>query len=381
MRVDFTPVYLAFGIGLASYFILRLRRVKPPVKFRDVIYDKNGDEVRLVVENVTDKPVYVKPALRVVRLTPVHEWREKTSNGTGIPMMAASAGSVIKGYELLGEYAEPVLVEPNSTTTVTYPLMRDFGLRAYDNIKVDSVFGSTPEDLSGNTTTTVRMNLSELLNGEQEQDTRGLLHEDQAQLQELVETLEELIHEAALEYPQEGSFSEIVRVESKDGQSPPDPECRRNEFPIESMCFCCGKQRWLNWVVDGDHVCDECKEYLIPPQSESDESVDPVFGDVEDDYEEYPQVEVICHEPVELKPRHEKILEVLNAENTVSVKEMAKRLNLKEKNISTDLRYLMNHGLVDRVKIGRVYKYFSLKDGEQVILQQGGESVDTLHWT
>ncbi|MBD3262279.1 MAG: hypothetical protein GF334_11555 [Candidatus Altiarchaeales archaeon] len=34
----------------------------------------------------------------------------------------------------------------------------------------------------------------------------------------------------------------------------------RNRFPIKSLCFYCGKTRWLNWLKSGKAVCDECKK-------------------------------------------------------------------------------------------------------------------------
>lgn len=36
------------------------------------------------------------------------------------------------------------------------------------------------------------------------------------------------------------------------------PVVERVGFPVQSICICCGKIRWLNWTVDGRHVCDEC---------------------------------------------------------------------------------------------------------------------------
>ncbi|MFH1834756.1 MAG: hypothetical protein ABH851_01055 [Methanobacteriota archaeon] len=30
------------------------------------------------------------------------------------------------------------------------------------------------------------------------------------------------------------------------------------EYPINSLCFSCGKNKWLNWVLDGNQVCDDC---------------------------------------------------------------------------------------------------------------------------
>ncbi|MFH1787840.1 MAG: hypothetical protein ABH834_00475 [Candidatus Altiarchaeota archaeon] len=36
------------------------------------------------------------------------------------------------------------------------------------------------------------------------------------------------------------------------------PVVERAQYPLEALCVSCGKSRWLNWVVDGVHVCDKC---------------------------------------------------------------------------------------------------------------------------
>jgi hypothetical protein len=33
MKLDFTPVFLAFGIGLATYLVLRLKKVNSDVQY------------------------------------------------------------------------------------------------------------------------------------------------------------------------------------------------------------------------------------------------------------------------------------------------------------------------------------------------------------
>jgi hypothetical protein len=32
----------------------------------------------------------------------------------------------------------------------------------------------------------------------------------------------------------------------------------KTAYPINSLCVSCGKVKWLNWVVDGKHLCDNC---------------------------------------------------------------------------------------------------------------------------
>ncbi|MFC2163178.1 hypothetical protein ACFLRF_05805 [Candidatus Altiarchaeota archaeon] len=399
MKLDFTPIYIALGIGAASYFYLRLKKVKSPIKFNDVVYDQKKDEMKLVVENTSGKPVYVKPSLRLVKLTPVSEWREKTTTNGEIPMMSASAGSVIKGYELIGEYAEAVYVAPNTTCEVAYPVRRDFGLKAFDNIKIDSSFGTLPSELQGNTTATVRMNLREFLPDEGRGQDKTYLNEEDDKLQDMIDTLEELIHEASSEFDKEGVVDQVVKVtpigdigkipfkrpepskdlidEEKDvisvgsdiilpveaQDSSGSPQVLQNEYPIESICFCCGKKQWLNWIVGGDHVCSECRDYLVPGFEEQGSPEDSVVTGFIDDSGTVPTVdEVVVSDDLSLKPRHENILGILAAENTLSAKDMARKLERKSKNVTSDLRHLMNSGLVERVKIGRQYKYFAVDD-------------------
>ena len=32
----------------------------------------------------------------------------------------------------------------------------------------------------------------------------------------------------------------------------------RNTRPIKSICVSCGVEKWLNWIVSGSYVCDDC---------------------------------------------------------------------------------------------------------------------------
>jgi len=33
---------------------------------------------------------------------------------------------------------------------------------------------------------------------------------------------------------------------------------RRNTRPIKSICVSCGTEKWLNWIVVSEYVCDDC---------------------------------------------------------------------------------------------------------------------------
>jgi len=40
------------------------------------------------------------------------------------------------------------------------------------------------------------------------------------------------------------------------------PSVEKDRSPVKAICISCGKERWLYWVVDGKHVCDECRRFM-----------------------------------------------------------------------------------------------------------------------
>lgn len=389
MKLDFTPVYAAFGIGLATYLVLRLKKVSPDVKFKDIRYDKRKNEVELVVENVSDNRVFVKPALRLVRLTPASEWREKTSN-SGLPFMTAAAGSVIKGYELLGEYAEAVEVEPKASTVIRYPVMGGQEIRAYDNIKVDSPVGRHPRNLDGSVTGTVQVSFRDHFSDDWGQEILDLLKEC---------NVPEETAQGAGEGPVDGGVYDdslksggadtVLAAEQRkvpDGgvlggapETVSESAVRRSDFPIQAICYCCGKERWLSWVVDDNHVCEECRDFLGASKALDRDRPSEASHHMESQEQEY-ELEVVETPKVDLKPRHRDILSALSQENTMSAKEVAKKVERGEKTVAADLRYLLKNNLVDRVKIGNKFKYFALGDEQQFIIRSE-EETENPEWT
>jgi len=369
MKFDLTPFYMACGIGLTTYLILRFRRIAPDVKFREVRYDKHKNEIQLIVENVSAEPVYVKPAVRVVRLTPADEWKQKTNSDSPVPMMQASAGSVIKGYDLVGEYAIPVRVEPKATRVITYPVRWDLGLKAYDNIKVDSKTGAKPETLDGTLSGTLRINISDALSDEHGGEPFGSLVPRTAS--NALSNPAPLL-DGGLESQKVSASPIDGGVLSAPAEEPKLTSCK-SDFPVKSMCYCCGKDKWLSWVVGGNHVCQECKDFLGKDSKLSDGGLSSEF---EEDFEPGQEVgvEMIDNPPADLKPRHRKILDILYNENTVSIKELAGILGRGQKSVAEDMRFLLRNNLVDRVKIGGKYKYFSLRDSQQFILVDSNET-------
>jgi predicted transcriptional regulator len=368
MKLDFTPVFAAFGIGLATYVVLRLKKVTPDVKFKDVRYNTLKNEVQLVVENVSDKGVFVKPAIRLVKLTSPDEWKARQFSDSPIPMMVGSAGSVIKGYELIGEYAEPVAIEPKTTVIISYPVMRDFGLNSYDNIKVDSPVGHDPVNLVGSVSNTIRMNIIGHLTEESSEELLGLLN-DRLRSENPVSPAFDggILKESVIE-PLPGLV--VPGVPSV----PESLDAKKSGFPVEAMCYCCGKERWLSWVVGGNHVCQECKDFLGGGVKLAVTSVDSC--ELDEELESGLGLELVESQHVDLKPRHRKILDVLLGENTLSIKELSNKLERDQKSVATDLRFLLKNNLVDRVKIKGKYKYFSLRDGGQVVLLNSDGQVE-----
>jgi hypothetical protein len=368
MKLDFTPVVLAFGIGLATFALLRLKRVVPDVKFKNVRYNQLKNEINLIVENTSDKTVYVKPALRLIRLTPADEWRaKKYGTNSPVPMMSAAAGSVIKGYELLGEYAEPVPVAARQTTMISYPVMRDFGIKAYDNVKVDSPVGGDPALLEGSVSRTLRMSIAGLdLSEEFGNEILSFLNE-------------QLKADGRLPSEEGGIKPTLLAPNPADGGVPEAPAAsalseRRSEFPLQAMCYCCGKEKWLSWVVGGNHVCQDCRDFLGTGQAVGGMAggrITEVMEVEEADLEGAPGLEFVDSPQIDLKPRHRRILDMLLSESTLSAKEISGRLGRDRKAVATDLRYLLRNNLIDRVKIRGSYKYFSLRDGDQVVITEG----------
>jgi predicted transcriptional regulator len=371
MKFDLSAVFVAAGLGLATYTLLRFRRASSGIRFKDIRFDKGRNEIQLVVENTSSKRVFVRPSLRLVKITPAEEWKARTESvNSSVPMMTASAGSVIKGYDLIGEYADSVGIAPKDSAVITYPLMREFGLKAYDSIKVDSPVGEDPRRMGECVSRTLRMNMSDLLSDEYGEELLKLFND----------RLVPESPQARDGFVEQGE--ESVAAAQFDGalpQSPPPMSFSKSDFPVQSMCYCCGSEKWLGWVVGGNHVCDGCRDMLLTQSQPLKKR--PLGAEFDDDCEPGAGVELVESAHIDLKPRHRRILDVLVAESTLSAKELSSKLERDQKSVATDLRYLLKNNLVDRVKIRGEFKYFSVK-GEQVILYDSdGEAVEQLNWT
>lgn len=319
-----------FGaLVLSSVFMLFVwgfrRWRKPQIEFLDLVYDKTARQLELFVVNEGEKPVYVNPSLRLVHFLDPEEWREKKSNGgySSENMVAGKCyqvDSVIKGYTLVGECPESVRIDGRGIRKIIYPLSEDVNLRVYDNIRVDSQYG-----FDG-------------VSDERLVNTMRVVLKDDVDTSVFGNILPEIVKPVynpnfCLTSSSQENRSVVVET----------------VLPIQAMCVCCGKDKWLEWIVDGNHVCAGCKDFLggktngalVLPEPSLKESTLKTdrYGDV-------------C-----LKPRQREILNLLEHENNLNVKKISKLLSIKESTVASDLKSLMEKDLVGRIEIGKRYLY------------------------
>ena len=327
--------------SLAAFWILRRLR-KPQVGFLDVVYDKTRNQLELFVVNDGESPVYVNPSVRLVHFLNPDEWREKNSNGNGngngsgdgmVAGKCYQVDSVIKGYTLVGECPQSVRVDGKSVRKIIYPLSGDVTLRVYDNIHVDSLYGRSSLT-DGRLTNTMRVVLKDDVDGGFPEIGRqdGLM--------------------PVLDAPEDSAQEEIAQSAPTADLNilPPvgDKVAVESCLPVQSTCVSCGRGAWMHWIVDGNVVCTDCKNVLKGNGS-------PLFGagelpaDIPQETDKYAELN--------LKPRQFEILQLLENENNLSVKKIAKLLSLTESTVASDLKFLMQQDVVGRIEIGKRYLY------------------------
>ena len=328
---------MVFGFVFSVLFLLSLfmllyhafiRWSKPKIGFMGLFYDKESKLLELFVVNDGEKPVHVSPSLRLVHFLNPEEWREKNSNGKAdmehmMEGKCYQVDSVIKGYTLLGDCDAPVAVDGRSIRKITYPLGDELDLNVYDNIRVDSKYG-----------------FNTVLN-ERLFNTMRVVFKDH-------------VDAAVLECPAPETLKEpynpkVCLITPSGGIREPKVE---NCFPVQALCVCCGKSKFLEWVVDGNYVCNECKDFLkgekndvsMLPEEEAELSI----GDST----------VEKHSTkVDLNPRQGGILQLFEHENNLTVKKISSMLSVNQSTVSSDLKSLMDNELLGRVKAGRKYLY------------------------
>lgn len=356
---------LTLGLLVLAYMVFllfRLLRVhRPSVEFRDLVYNKAAQQLELHVVNSGGRPVYVNPSLRLMHFLDPEEWRGKKSNGgSGVEMLDGrcyGVDSVIKGYTLIGESQGAVVVDGNSLKKIVYPLRHGMNLSLCDNIRVDSHCGFN--DASGDLVVdTLRVSVKDGHDG-----LDGLILEpvssDRLESNRLFETVSP---EGAdtVNYLSGGVSSGVEApsynpnfcvVSPFEGGKPKNTV--ENVFPLQAVCVCCGKEKWLEWVVDGNYVCAGCKDFFQDGSGSQDVLSAENRGVVEIEKSLLQD----SNDDSSLKPRHREILDLLEHENNLTVRKISRLLSVNESTVSSDLKHLMEKDRVGRVQVGRRYLY------------------------
>lgn len=349
-------VGFVLGLLVLSSLIVLLFRWRrwgrPLVEFRDLVYNKAGRQLELYVANSGNRAVYVNPSLRLMHFLDPEEWRGRKSNGGSDVNMVDGrfygVDSVIKGYTLVGESPGAVMVGGNSVEKIVYPLDDDIQLSVCDNVRVDSHCGF--HDASGELfIDTLRVSVKDGQDG-LILDSVSSCGGDSNRLFKTISTEDA------------SPCNYISGVTPSDGPEYNPDFCvlsgfsmghagRKVEgvFPLQAVCVCCGREKWLEWVVDGNYVCAGCKAFL-----------EGGFGRDTTDSVAVVGVEKPASSRLDvgsLKPRQRDILNLVEHENNLTVKKISRLLSVNESTVAADLKFLMKGDLVGRVQVGRRYLY------------------------
>jgi len=341
--------FAAAAIAFYLHYLYFRKQNTPRLSFHELTYDKTSGRLELNVHNTDDKVYYIKPSLRLARLTPADEWKEQTTNGNGFEMMNGKAGngySVIKGYDLLGYHESPVPVAPGESKKLVYFLTRDMDIKAFDNIKVDVAYGFDEKVVERR----MECNMIVKVDAAESYDLPldALDKPAQPAIEESpilgeIEVAPEMpldggIEKVQAEIPLDSGLPEAELMVPLDGaleEEPiPEKQLRESGFPIEATCFCCGKKQWLRWVFDSQHVCDECKEFLMEKYSITATSKEEFTAD---------QLEII---------------HLLRREGGLALSAIISRLSKNKSTITRSLKHLQEASQVRRERDGRSYIYY-----------------------
>jgi len=321
-------IYLGLSIGVAGLLALKYSKTDPIVKFSEAQLHEDSEKITVETENDSDKPVYLKSQIRKIVFSTPEEWRDEV---TGIEYMAASRNSVVKNYELVGEQEEPVKLNPGEKKRLSYDLDRSRFFDEFDNLRVDCVCGFEKDDMKGTA-----------------YETLPVAH--------VRDTVKESEKKEGARY----SFAILLR---------------ETTMPVQATCAGCGEYKWLNWVAKDMHVCDDCRKDIEEQHMPGEECC----GEEEDD----PGLYFVDRQKfqVKLKERQKQILNLLQVEDKLTAKQVSKKLNLCLSTTRGDLKHLYENSLLNRVRIGKTYQYFSLRDQERIILYEGELDEEHAAWT
>lgn len=319
MTINLIHLLMAIGIGYAIYAYLRLRAKSVKLKFSEVLYDPLTNEIQLHIENDCSGTMYVSPSIRLVRFQAIDELKDKASSyDSNLPFMTASSASVIKGYDLIGETIDPIQLKGGEKTVLKYPLPEGMKLMVFDTLKIDSFIGSKNDGRIHSVTETLKLNLAS-----------NILTDSALGDLDQTSTIDGCIETAGL------------------FQTPFDGGIMASETALDILSKYSGKRK-PNTIMES-------------PDDDGDDSL---------------QFELVNSPVIDLKPRHTKILDVLEDETTITAKDLAVALNRKETTVNSDLRFLMKEDLVDRVKIKNTYKYFIVRGQKFIIHSVDSQQVE-----
>ncbi|MFH1788447.1 MAG: MarR family winged helix-turn-helix transcriptional regulator [Candidatus Altiarchaeota archaeon] len=341
--------FAAAAIAFYLHYLYFKKQNTLRIALNGLSYDRGSGRLELCVENTGDKTYFIKPELRLARLTPADEWKEQTTNGNGLEMMEGKAGngySVIKGYDLLGYHESPVPVSPGESKKLVYFVTRDVDINTCDNVKVDLSYGLESALMDN----TVECNMTVKFNDVEADDAP--LDSAGDFLDDILEIEDDFIdHDLIPDVPLDGGFDEpaveaaldggiveqVIEV-PLDGSLDDEPsvkkELKQSSFPIEATCFCCGKKQWLKWVFESQHVCEECKVFL------SDK-----YGIAES-------------ERLELSAGQLEIVHLLRRDGGVGLTAIAGKLGRSKYVVDKNIKVLLDGSHVVREKSGRGYIYY-----------------------
>ncbi|HHQ45067.1 MAG TPA: ArsR family transcriptional regulator [Candidatus Altiarchaeales archaeon] len=318
-------MYVGFGLGLAALVWLKLKKTKPWVEPKDITYDPCEKKIFLDIENKSKEPVYVKPAIRKIVFASPSEWRDDKTNLT---YMSGSRNSVIKNFELIGEYASPIRIERGERKRIEYPVRWDAGIDFFDNIRVDCKCGNDPKKLEGTACNTLQV----------KPQAKDLKISDEKPLK--------------LTPIEEGGDGEVISF-----------EVRKTSMPVEAKCSGCGVEKWLHWVVSDMHLCDECGSIFLGKRDEP-----ALEEDVLDEEVDFELVLDVDGKNIMLNDRQSDILDLLDVEDQLTSKQIAEKIGCSHATVGKELRNLNRLGIVDRVKVRNKFKYFSLRDRDKIMI-------------
>ncbi|VVB51248.1 Uncharacterised protein [uncultured archaeon] len=364
----------AASLATAAVIYQKRRARKASIKVENLVYDKDAGKLELKVVNRGKKSQFVKPSLRLVRFLDPVELRNKTKED--LPMLAGRRHyGVTRGYDLLGELTDAACLLAGESRVFEYYLTYDIDIHPYDTIRIDVPYGASDAAEAGYFTQTLQARFSEdesvvqpkvekpaempfieessaalggdILNSVPSMPLDGGRFNCEPQMQDVGMQAgsqdmfsfippgpQPMMPDSGL--PELGQAPALPLESGVSIEVPQSPALTPSSFPLESVCFCCGKIRWLNWTVDNQYYCDECKDFLK---------------------EEHGFAEVEAAPVASLTTIQREIMSVLRVNAELSPKDVARKIKEKPERVTRELKALYDKQLLSRRKSGQTFKY------------------------